>query len=337
MPSPRMLYAPSGADPLSTIYVDGTEEGFRSLSHWPGNTTPSTLKRDLSTGIALAWAALDARERARVLGDFEHVANNHYDTDGALSLFAVLRPDEALPRADLMQRAAATGDFGTWNGPDALAVELTVMALPGHPHSPVTHAESDSSDTRREAAYRWCMEHLDEVLDDPYRWQALWQERHEQVVDDIQRVDAGEGLTVERFPDEDLAVVHSERELTRLGLHQAAGDLYRVLLTRRGEAGTRYRFFYRDESWFELPEREVLPRRALDLAAEHLGRLEGPLVPPTCWWSTGLRMPVGQLGFSDPALAGDGFSEDPHLGSFAPSSQGLEAVLDVLRAALRGD
>ena len=36
------------------------------LSHWPGNRTPSGLKRDLSTSIALEFARLPADERARL-------------------------------------------------------------------------------------------------------------------------------------------------------------------------------------------------------------------------------------------------------------------------------
>ena len=82
---PGFVFAPERADPARTLYVDGTEAGFRSLSHWPGNSTPPALKHDLSTGIALAWARLSPAERRGLLGSFSQVANNHYDTDGALS------------------------------------------------------------------------------------------------------------------------------------------------------------------------------------------------------------------------------------------------------------
>ena len=77
MSQPRFLFSPVDADPARTLFVDGTEAGFRSLSHWPGNSTPPPLKRDLSTGIALAWAALSPPERERILGPFDRLANNH--------------------------------------------------------------------------------------------------------------------------------------------------------------------------------------------------------------------------------------------------------------------
>ncbi|HTE05162.1 MAG TPA: DUF6687 family protein, partial [Planctomycetota bacterium] len=87
-PARSFRFCPRDADPSTTVFVDGTEPGFRSLSHWPGNTTPPALKDDLSTGIALRFARLSEAEQVRLLGTFEVVANNHYDTDGALSAFA---------------------------------------------------------------------------------------------------------------------------------------------------------------------------------------------------------------------------------------------------------
>ena len=85
-------------------------EGGLNLSHWPGNRTPAHLKADTSTEMALKLARDPGREEW--LRGVSIVTNNHFDTDGLLSLYAVLRPEEALRHEKEMIQAARTGDFG---------------------------------------------------------------------------------------------------------------------------------------------------------------------------------------------------------------------------------
>ena len=70
----------------------------RRSSHWPGNRTPPELKADLSTGICLSFARAPAEYQQTVLAGAEAVVNDHYDTDGFLSMLAIVRPDVALAR-----------------------------------------------------------------------------------------------------------------------------------------------------------------------------------------------------------------------------------------------
>jgi hypothetical protein len=96
--------APSGA-----IACDGLVSGAAlDLSHWSHNRTPIHLKRDTSAEIALVFA----EERAR--HDLRCVANNHFDTDGVLAIWAVLSPDLARAHRDLVVSAAVCGDFDEW-------------------------------------------------------------------------------------------------------------------------------------------------------------------------------------------------------------------------------
>jgi hypothetical protein len=311
--------------------VDGTEEGFRGLSHWPGHRTPAALRHDLSTGIALGFARLSPAEQRAFLGPFEVVANNHYDTDGALSVFAVLRPEAALPRAQAMLAAAATGDFSTWQGPEALAVDLTVMRLTHGAASPlaVTLA-ADASDAERWAAgYAWLVEHLPAVLDDPFAWRSLWEAEHARAVADVERVQAGTGVSVRRFPGQDLALVSSDRPITSPGLHLAAGDALRVLLVRPSRTGFRYRFRYRVESWFELASRRPLPRVPLAPAVEALERAESS----GRWWCGTLGAPIVELGHGSPERAAASVFDDPDVEGDPESRLPPSAVIDALRAA----
>lgn len=296
--------------------------GFRSLSHWPGNATPAALKHDLSTGIALNAARLASTRRHELLGDFDEVANNHYDTDGALSAFALLHPEAALARAERMLEAATTGDFSVWRGEAALAIELTVQQLTHAPGSPLAGQLRPGldDDERHALAYDWLLANLAEVLDDPFAMRTLWEERHGQIVDDVRRIEAGTGVSVRSFPDLDLALVSSDRPITGIGLNLAAGDCSRVLLVLPSRAGYRYRFRYRVESWFELVSRKVPPRAALEPVLERLNRAEGlgggggggP-----AWWCDATTAPVCELGFGrrdgrDSAFDDPDLTGDPH-------------------------
>ncbi|RKY19120.1 MAG: hypothetical protein DRQ55_11490 [Planctomycetota bacterium] len=336
----RFRYGTEGADPARCLVVDGIADGFRSLSHWPGHGTPPALRHDLSTGIALAWARCSPAERLTLAGPFDEVANTHFDTDGVLSVFSVMRPDEALARAELLLAAAATGDFATWNGEHALAVELSIMALPSHPDSPLARAlPADASDALRwERAYLWAIEHLPALLDDPWRYRPLWQPRFEQVSADIAALEADEadlGLELQTDAELDLAVVRTARPLSSIALHHAAGPRYRVLAVLRGEDGPRYRFCYRDESWFDLVSIHAAPRLPLDAAVAELQRREQRAGGQARWWCDELSTPVVQLGHCDPAEArAAGFFLDPLDQPGPPSRLATEEVLDVLREAL---
>ncbi len=337
MASPlRFHYAPVDAAPESTLFVDGTQSGFRSLSHWPGNDTPAELKRDLSTGIALAWATLAPEERLRLRGTFDSVANNHYDTDGVLSVWAVLQPELALGHSDLLLRAAATGDFGTWNGPEALALELTLMCLPSHAQSPVPRTPGESDTERKGRCYAWAFVHLPELLAAPFTYAGLWQSDYDRMLEDLQCVERGNGLHVIRDDSLSLAIVRTSFEHTRLGLNLAAGACTRVLQLRECEGGTRYRLMERVESWFELVSCSPPARRGFENLAAALGEREDPQESAACpsWWSTPMNQPVAQLGFSSPSLAGDGFSADPNLKDFSESRIAPDEVVALIRAYL---
>ena len=81
-----------GLDPATTVMIDGHAPGFRMISHWPGHGTPDALRHDLTTGSAFLFAEMSESRRRELIGDFSVVTNNHFETDGSLSLFAMLRP-----------------------------------------------------------------------------------------------------------------------------------------------------------------------------------------------------------------------------------------------------
>jgi hypothetical protein len=94
------------------ISCDGLVPGAAlDLTHWQGNRTPSQYKADTSTEIALNFVsspeAVDRWAEAVVV-------NNHFDTDGLLSIWVLLDPEQATAYRDLLVAAAEAGDFDEW-------------------------------------------------------------------------------------------------------------------------------------------------------------------------------------------------------------------------------
>lgn len=109
-------------DPGQTLVVDGLVGEGPSLSHWPGNRTPERYRVDTTTEMALLLAEDPRREE--FLSGIRVVSNNHLDTDGLLSVWAVLHPEEALRHRRFLVDAARAGDFGTFTSADAVKFDL---------------------------------------------------------------------------------------------------------------------------------------------------------------------------------------------------------------------
>src|SRR5947209_18475639 len=93
------------------IGCDGLVPGaMLDLTHWQGNRTPAEFKADTSTEIALKFVA--SPESAKWADAV--VVNNHFDTDGALSVWTLLEPELAQEYRSLLIAAAEAGDFDEW-------------------------------------------------------------------------------------------------------------------------------------------------------------------------------------------------------------------------------
>jgi hypothetical protein len=109
------------------ISCDGLVPGAAlELTHWQGNHTPREFKADTSTEIALKF--VDSQASLKWAGAI--VVNNHFDTDGALSAWVLLDPDDASACRDLIIAAAEAGDFDEWPGQDrGLWLDAAIRAL----------------------------------------------------------------------------------------------------------------------------------------------------------------------------------------------------------------
>jgi len=110
-----------------SISCDGRIPGVTlELTHWNGNETPDELYADTSTEMALKLAT--NIKYANNLKD-AWVLNNHYDTDGVLSVWACLEPEQAMRHKDLMIAAAEAGDFGEWNSDQGVKLDICFQEI----------------------------------------------------------------------------------------------------------------------------------------------------------------------------------------------------------------
>ncbi len=281
------------------LSVDGMTPAGPNLSHWPGNRTPARWKADLSTGIALNFARAGAAEQTRFLAGAETVLNDHYDTDGFLSLLAILRPEVVFAREELCLAAAATGDFGVLSTWRAFAVDRIVARIGSGHSSPVGgDAATRSAAERGLARYRWLLRHAEEVLDRPEPFAHLWRDEYDQIREEVA---LGRGGRAERreHAEAGFAVLRTERAVHRMTVNTLA-RAFRVLHVWPGADGPRYRYHDRTESWFELATFRALPRRDLRPVAERLQELEGD-GGAARWCADPPTEPIPELYFGVPA------------------------------------
>ncbi len=120
---------------VAVAYVDttgssrGDEDAGIDLSHWYPNRTASEYRGDTSTEIALRFAAKNP--------DHEYLpVNDHCDTDGVLSVFALAHPELAADHFDVLVAAAEIGDFSFWGSDGGRRLYAGL--------SEVRHQQSDS-------------------------------------------------------------------------------------------------------------------------------------------------------------------------------------------------
>ena len=236
-------------NPDFCVSVDGAAPGRLNLSHWPGNRTPARFRHDLSTGMCLELA--QAKDRLEVLEGITTVTNNHWDTDGACSVFAMLQPGIALSHGQLLLAAAGAGDFGLMTTPEGLKVDLTLTALTKRHESPVASDKFENDLERRQAQYDYMLEMMPTLLANP-DVHADWFAREFWTIQQDLRALREEEAEIERFDALDLAVVATDRPLHEVAVNTSAGT-DRILTVQVGDNGlNRYELRLTTLSWFDL-------------------------------------------------------------------------------------
>src|SRR5712692_4970517 len=121
----RFEYYHDGLANTPKLSVDGTVGNAVHFSHWKGNETPASVKADTSTEIALNLVAAPNREE--LTRGIDLVTNNHFDTDGVLSVWTVLAGERALDLREKLIPAAEAGDFSEFTNEIAVRTSIAIQ------------------------------------------------------------------------------------------------------------------------------------------------------------------------------------------------------------------
>lgn len=286
-----MRYIPYGQDlervPNIVVGGGGNDATALELSQRPGNVTPAELKADTSLEIVLNY--LRSPQRDAYASAAEAVSSSRYDIDGLLSLWAVLNPEAALKRAELLAAVAACASFDRWFDERTAKIVCALRGLATLDSSPVkTGLDEAGGDLKRAAhLYQETLPLLPQLLAGVDAFEPFWR-------DEYQQVEAGRSLfaegtaMVKEMPEVDLAVFTLPEEVHNIALYEQT-NMSRVALLLPEQ---RYRARYRYETWVELATTSSPPRIDLRPFADLLEAFEGR---PGEWIADDVSSAIPQL------------------------------------------
>lgn len=273
----RFQYYSEALDNVPKLSVDGTVPNSIHFSHWEGNTTPAEVKADTSTEIVLNLVA--SSRRAELTQDIDLVVNNHFDTDGVLSVWTVLNGERALEFRDLLISAAEAGDFSEHSSDDGVKVSIAIQGL--------NQAGSDNDDASPLASflagqpvdddsrsYELVLPEVERLLSDVNAYESLWRDGWNNVALALESFARGDSRVVEH-EDSRISLITLApglRESLMAVSKHARGEMFLIATAANG--GWSYRLDYPYYSWAETVVRPMIARRDLTHALAMLNDKE---------------------------------------------------------------
>jgi hypothetical protein len=284
----RFEYYHAGLDDVRKLSVDGTVSNSIHFSHWEGNLTPEALKADTSTEIALNLVGSPGRER--LTEGLELVTNNHFDTDGVLSVWTVLTGERALELREKLIAAAEAGDFSEYSSADGVRASIVIQgsdaAVPGEDAgSPLARHLSNGAAIDEARSYELILPEVERVLtrtdDYEFLWSDVWRRieaARESFARGESRVeeDASTGLSLITlapglYGSGGFSPTRHNAPFTAISAN-ARGQVFLVALPMT--SGWGYRINYPYYSWAETVVRPRVGRRDFTALVSRLDELE---------------------------------------------------------------
>jgi hypothetical protein len=284
----RFEFYHPGLDDIPKLSVDGTVSNSVHFSHWEGNETPASLKADTSTEIALNLVA-SPQQREHTRG-IELVTNNHFDTDGVLSVWTVLTGERALELREKLIPAAEAGDFSEFKNESAVRASIAIQgsdqANPDDDSgSPLAGYLDGARVTDEARAYELVLPEVERLLTRTNDYEHLWRDAWEKIATAMESFERG-ASKVEEFADAKLSLVTlAPQVFSATGFnptrhappytaisHYAKGQLF--LITTALNSGWSYRIDYPYYSWAETIIRPRIQRHEFTELLAELNKLE---------------------------------------------------------------
>ncbi|HLL72359.1 MAG TPA: DUF6687 family protein [Pyrinomonadaceae bacterium] len=331
----RFEYYHAGLEDVPKLSVDGIVPNSVHFSHWQGNRTPAEVKADSSTEIVLNTVA--STRLGELTQGLELVTNNHFDTDGVLSVWTMLTGERALDLRDALVAAAEAGDFSANTGAQAMRASLVLQGGDGFvPDAGVAsplarHLAGSGADVDEARAYALVLPEVERVITRTNYYEHLWHDEWALIERSLESFASG-ASKVEEDVETGLSVVTLSRDLygargfsptrhaapyTAITEH-ARGRVYLIAIPLAD--GWGYRVDYPYHSWAETVVRPRIVRPDFAPLVARLGELEQASEGR---WQLDTEGLSSAFNFAD----GDGLL---HTSSIAP-----EKLADELRATLR--
>ncbi|HEV2801218.1 MAG TPA: DUF6687 family protein [Pyrinomonadaceae bacterium] len=331
----RFEYYHAGLEDVPKLSVDGLVPNSIHFSHWQGNETPDAVKADSSTEIALNVVA---SPRARELtGGVELVTNNHFDTDGVLSVWTMLTGERALPLRAGLVAAAEAGDFYANTGAEAIRASLVIQGGDGFVPdavgvaSPLARHLAGDARVDEARAYALVLPEVERVITRTSYYEHLWHDEWALIERSLESFARG-ASRVEEDAETGLSFVTLSRELygargfsptrhtapyTAITEH-ARGRVYLIAIPLAD--GWGYRADYPYHSWAETVVRPPVTRPDFAPLVAELNALEQNR---EARWQLDTESLSSAFNFVDAA------------GVLRASSLAPEKIADYMRAVLR--
>lgn len=267
------------------LSVDGTVANAIHFSHWKGNQTPASVRADTSTEIALNLVAAPNREE--LTSGIDLVTNNHFDTDGVLSVWTILTGERALELRDKLIAAAEAGDFSELSTKAGVRASIVIQGSDsptdvGSPLARQLAGEPVNDDAR---AYELVLPHVERVLTHTNDYASLWCDPWNRIATALDSFAKGRSRVDEDTEAKVSLVILAPDIFSSVGFkptrhcapftaisHHARGEVF--LIATPLDGGWAYRIDYPYYSWAETIVRPRIERRDFSSLINDLNELE---------------------------------------------------------------
>jgi hypothetical protein len=282
----RFEYYHEGLAKIPKLSIDGTVDNAIHFSHWKGNQTPASVKADTSTEIALNLVA--APDRQELTQGIDLVTNNHFDTDGVLSVWTVLTGERALESRQQLIAAGEAGDFSELSTEDGVRASIVIQGSDSstdNAGSPLARQLAGTAVADDARAYELVLPEVERVLTRTNDYESLWREPWDRIATALDSFAKGASRVVEDdeakvslitlapeiFSEAGFKPTRHAAPFTAISNH-ARGELFVIATPLDG--GWSYRLDYPYYSWAETIVRPLIKRRDFSLFISQLNELE---------------------------------------------------------------
>ena len=283
----RFEYYSDAIADVPKLSIDGTVDHAIHFSHWQGNQTPQSVKADTSTEIALNLVA--APNRDELTHGIDLVTNNHFDTDGVLSVWTVLAGERALELRDKLIAAAEAGDFSEMSTQAGVRASIVIQgsesAIDKDTGSPLAGQLAGGPVSDNARAYELVLPQVEQVLTRTNDYASLWCDPWNRIALALDSFAKGRSRVDEDTEAKISLVTLAPEIFSSAGFkptrhcapftaisHHARGEVFLIATPFGG--GWAYRLDYPYYSWAETIVRPRIERRDFSALVAVLNELE---------------------------------------------------------------